>query len=189
MAHHDALTGLGNRILLYERLKQAVASAAVGEPSALLCLDLDRFKEVNDSVGHPVGDALLRAVADRLRQATAGTDFIARLGGDEFSIIQGDRSQPEEASRLASRLVDALSDPYDLNGHQVIVGVSIGIAVIANSEHGPDQHLMNADVALYRAKDGGRGRFCFFEQEIDSRMQERRRREIELRRGCADLSN
>ena len=189
MAHHDALTGLGNRILLYERLKQAVASAALGEPSALLCLDLDRFKEVNDSVGHPVGDALLRAVADRLRQATSGTDFIARLGGDEFSIIQGERSQPEEASRLASRLVDALSDPYDLNGHQVIVGVSIGIAVIANSEHGPDQHLMNADVALYRAKDGGRGRFCFFEQEIDSRMQERRRREIELRRGCADLSN
>jgi len=189
MAHHDALTGLGNRILLYERLKQAVASAAVGEPSALLCLDLDRFKEVNDSVGHPVGDALLRAVADRLRQATAGTDFIARLGGDEFSIIQGDRAQPEEAARLAGRLVDALSDPYDLNGHQVVVGVSIGIAVIANSEHGPDQHLMNADVALYRAKDGGRGRFSFFEQEIDSRMQERRRREIELRRGCADLSN
>jgi diguanylate cyclase (GGDEF)-like protein/PAS domain S-box-containing protein len=189
MAHHDALTGLGNRILLYERLKQAVASAAVGEPSALLCLDLDRFKEVNDSVGHPVGDALLRAVADRLREATAGTDFIARLGGDEFSIIQGDRAQPEEASRLAGRLVDALSDPYDLNGHQVIVGVSIGIAVIANSEHGPDQHLMDADVALYRAKDGGRGRFCFFEQEIDSRMQERRRREIELRRGFVDLSN
>ena len=82
-----------------------------------------------------------------------------------------------------------MSDPYDLNGHQVIVGVSIGIAVIANSEHGPDQHLMDADVALYRAKDGGRGRFCFFEQEIDSRMQERRRREIELRRGFVDLSS
>ena len=188
MAHHDALTGLGNRILLYERLKQAVATAARGEPSAILCIDLDRFKEVNDSVGHPVGDALLRAVADRLRQTTTGTDFIARLGGDEFSIIQGDGAQPEEASRLAGRLVDALSCPYDLDGHRVVVGASIGIAVIVNSEHGPDQHLMNADVALYRAKDGGRGRFCFFDQETDSRMQERRRREIELRTAASDAA-
>jgi diguanylate cyclase (GGDEF)-like protein/PAS domain S-box-containing protein len=181
MAHHDALTGLGNRVLLHERLKQAVASAARGEPSALLCIDLDRFKEVNDSVGHPVGDALLRAVADRLRQTTAGTDFIARLGGDEFSVIQGERAQPEEASRLAGRLIAALSAPYDLNGQQIVVGASIGIAVIANSDDGPDQHLMNADLALYRAKDDGRGRFCFFEQEMDVRMQERRRRGIELR--------
>jgi diguanylate cyclase (GGDEF)-like protein/PAS domain S-box-containing protein len=189
MAHHDALTGLGNRILLSERLKRAVDSAARGEPCALLCIDLDRFKEVNDSAGHPIGDALLRAVADRLRLATAGTDFIARLGGDEFSILQVNRAQPEEASHLAGRLIDALSDPYDLNGHQVLVGASIGIAVIANGEHGPDQHLMNADVALYRAKDGGRGRFCFFEEEVDRLMQERRRREIELRKEFADLSS
>lgn len=186
MAHHDALTGLGNRILLREKLEQAVARAGRGEHSALLYIDLDRFKDVNDLLGHPVGDALLCAVASRLRDCTRETDFVARLGGDEFSIIQSGSTQPNAASDLASRIIETLSAPYDLDGQQVVIGASVGIAVVVDADKSANNHLRNADLALYRAKEDGRGRFCFFELDMDVRMQERHRQEIDLRRGLAD---
>jgi len=184
MAHHDALTGLANRILLRESLDEALDRASQGSGGALLCVDLDRFKGVNDTLGHPVGDALLRAVTERLRACAGPGDLIARLGGDEFSIIQADANQPSAASALANRLITELAAPYELNGQHIIIGASVGVALIADRTN-RDQLLKNADLALYRAKEDGRGRFRFFEPEMDARMQERHRLEKDLRRGVA----
>lgn len=165
MAHHDALTGLGNRILVRERLELAIARAAQGEGSALLSIDLDRFKEANDMFGHPVGDVLLRTVADRLRACAGEADFIARVGGDEFSIIQHGDARPESAAALAYRIIDAVAAPYEIDGHRIIVGASVGIALITDANCHAESYLKRADQALYRAKEAGRGRANFFEQE------------------------
>lgn len=185
MAHHDALTGLPNRLLFRERLDEAVSRASRGHPEAVLCLDLDRFKEVNDTLGHPAGDALLCAVTERLRAAVRDSDTIARLGGDDFAIAQTGAPQPVGASALAERLVAELSRPYDLLGHQIVIGVSVGIALI-NADEEADRALQNADMALYRAKEEGRGRFYFFEPAMDARMQKRRVMETALRRAMAE---
>jgi diguanylate cyclase (GGDEF)-like protein/PAS domain S-box-containing protein len=185
MAHHDALTGLPNRVLFQERMEEAVSRASRGQPEAILCLDLDRFKEVNDTLGHPVGDALLCAVTERLRAAVRDSDTIARLGGDEFAILQTAAPQPVGSSALAERLVRELSRPYDLMGHQAVIGVSVGIALINAGEEG-ERALQNADMALYRAKEEGRGRFYFFEPAMDARMQKRRKMELALRRAMAE---
>jgi diguanylate cyclase (GGDEF)-like protein/PAS domain S-box-containing protein len=186
MAQHDALTGLANRTLFQEKLDEALALARRGRPSGLLFLDLDRFKEVNDTLGHPAGDALLRAATGRLEATLREGDVVARLGGDEFGILQADVRQPGAASTLAERLVETLRAPYEIDGHQVTIGVSVGIAVVDAQAASAERLQQNADLALYRAKADGRGCFRFFEPEMDARMQERRQLEIDLRRGVAE---
>jgi diguanylate cyclase (GGDEF)-like protein len=184
MAHHDALTDLPNRVLFHERLDDAL-NRARDEKIAVLCLDIDRFKGVNDALGHPIGDLLLGAVADRLRHCVRDSDTIARLGGDEFAIVQIGASQPTDATNLATRIIEAISAPYALDGHQVVVGMSIGIAIPPADGTDPHQLLKNADLALYRAKSDGRGVFRFFESEMDARMQTRRALELDLRQALA----
>ncbi len=182
MARHDALTGLPNRILFSERVEQAIAQAGRGLGFAVLCLDLDRFKVVNDTLGHPVGDRLLRAVAQRLKTCIRETDTVGRLGGDEFAIVQTNLTRPEDARELAQRVVLALSQPFDLEGHQIVVGTSVGIATGDSSDARVDRLLQNADTALYCAKSDGRGTFRFFEAEMEASLQARREMEIDLRR-------
>jgi len=186
LAHHDALTDLPNRLVLYEELRQTLARTKRGIHVAVFCLDLDRFKDVNDAHGHSVGDLLLKSVADRLRQCIRDTDMVARLGGDEFAIMQAGASQPTDATALASRLIAVIGAPYELGGHQVMVGLSIGIALAPGDGLDPDQLVKNADLALYRAKSDGRGLYRFFEPEMDARMQARRRLEIDLRKAIAN---
>ncbi|WP_052402781.1 sensor domain-containing protein [Muricoccus aerilatus] len=185
MAHHDALTGLPNRLRLRQRLDEALAWAGRGEGFAVLCVDLDRFKEVNDTLGHPTGDAVLRAVADRFRAELRETDTLARLGGDEFAIVQAGIDQPSGAIALARWLVAAGSVPLDIDGQHVSVGASVGIALAPEDGLDPDALLRGADMALYRAKADGRGTWRFFEPEMDARMQMRRVLELDLRRALA----
>ena len=185
MARHDALTGLPNRMHFRERTEQALSLARRGESFAVLYIDLDHFKEVNDLLGHPAGDELLKKVADRLRKSVRETDIIARLGGDEFAVVQIAPPRPEEVTVLASRLVQALSEPYDIDSHEVVIGTSIGIALAPGDGNDPDQLLKNADMALYRAKADGRGMFRFFEAEMDAHLQARRKLEMDLRKAVA----
>ena len=182
LAHHDVLTGLPNRLLFRERLQQELARARRGEGLAVLCLDLDQFKSVNDTLGHPVGDGLLQEVADRMRASVRETDIVSRLGGDEFAIVQVATPEPEGAIVLAERLIDAMSKPFDVGGHQVVIGTSIGISLAPSDGLDPDHIIKNADLALYRAKNDGRGVFRFFEPEMDAKMQARRTLELDLRR-------
>jgi diguanylate cyclase (GGDEF)-like protein len=144
-------------------------------------LDLDRFKSVNDSLGHSVGDALLCAVTERLQRVVASKDTVARLGGDEFAIVQR-QATPAGASELAGKIVAELAEPFEVQGHQLIVGTSIGIAMAPADGSEPDQLLRNADMALYRAKSDGRGTYHFFQPEMDAQMQERRKLELDLRK-------
>ncbi len=185
LACHDALTGLPNRIALNERLDQAVQAAGHGTESAVLCLDLDRFKTVNDTLGHPVGDLLLMAVAERLLTLVRAGDVVARLGGDEFAIVQGGIARPEDAKLLAERVIHAIAAPFDLGSHQVVIGATVGIALAPGDGSDPDRLMRNADMALYRAKADGRGTFCFFEAGMDARLQARRQMELDLRTALA----
>jgi len=182
MAKHDALTDLPNRVLLRERIEHALQSAQNGQQFAILCLDLDHFKSINETLGHPIGDDLLKAIATRLRDCVGEADTIARLGGDEFAIIQISEDQPQDAMALADRIYDAIKQPFDLNGHQVVIDASFGIVVAPNDGNDPDQLLKNADIALYRAKSDGRGIYRFFEAEMDAHMRERRELELDLRK-------
>jgi diguanylate cyclase (GGDEF)-like protein len=182
MALHDTLTGLPNRVLLNERLEHALTRVKRGEVVATHMLDLDHFKTVNDTLGHPVGDKLLRMVADRLRVLVRETDTIARMGGDEFAIVQVNIAQPADATSLAHRIIEVVSEPYDIEGHQIIVGTSVGIALGPVDGLSRDLLIKNADLALYRAKGEGRGAYCFFEQEMDAQMQIRRAMEYDLRK-------
>ncbi len=185
LAHHDAVTELPNRVLFREHMNEVVDRAREGRAAALLYLDLDRFKHVNDTLGHPIGDALLRGVAERLRACAAPHDVVARLGGDEFAIIQVAAEQPAAASRLAGQLVQKLRMPFDIAGHQVVVGTSIGIAMAPRDGADPDGLLKAADMALYRAKDTGRGQFCFFDAEMYDKIQQRRSLELDIRGALA----
>ena len=183
MAHHDALTGLPNRVLFRTRLNEALQRAKMSQGMVVVfCLDLDHFKGVNDTLGHPIGDKLLQAVARRFSSTLRRSDFVARLGGDEFAIIVNEVEQIAEASRLASRLIDVISLPFEIDGHQVVVGTSIGIAVAPHDGQEPDLLLKNADMALYRSKNDGRSTFRYFETEMDTRLQARRAMELDLRR-------
>jgi diguanylate cyclase (GGDEF)-like protein len=181
MAHHDALTGLPNRLLFHTRLEEALARARRGERFSLLYLDLDRFKAINDTLGHPAGDTLLQEVTKRLLAEVREADTVARLGGDEFAILQAAVDQAPQAALLAQRLVAALCAPYQVSGHHVDIGVSIGIAIAYGESETPDTLLKNADLALYRAKLDGRGTWRFFEPEMDAQMQVRRKLELDLR--------
>ncbi|WP_160118267.1 putative bifunctional diguanylate cyclase/phosphodiesterase [Pannonibacter phragmitetus] len=186
LAHHDALTGLANRILFREKAEEYVArSLATGQPTALLYLDLDQFKTVNDTLGHPVGDKLLVEVAARLRQAIGEEDLIARLGGDEFAIVLHGRRSPAQAAEMADRIIGAIGQSFDIGGQCIFVGVSIGIAISPQDGEDADTLLMHADMALYRAKQDGRNIHRFFEVAMDAQIQQRRELELDLRSALA----
>jgi diguanylate cyclase (GGDEF)-like protein len=186
MARHDALTDLPNRVLLRERLAHALATLPEGERLAVLYLDLDHFKSVNDTLGHQIGDELLKAVAERLRKCVHEADTVARVGGDEFAIIQAGIQQPTDTAVLARRICETVKEPFDLGGHAVIAETSIGIALAPSDGTEPNELLKNADMALYGAKADGRGTYRFFEPEMDARMKTRRSLELALRKGLAN---
>jgi diguanylate cyclase (GGDEF)-like protein len=186
LARHDALTDLPNRVLFQEKLDEAMLRVPRGDSVAVLCLDLDRFKPVNDTLGHGVGDALLKLVAERLRRSVRESDTVARVGGDEFAIIQPFCEQPTGATALATRIIDAVSTPYAIGDHQIDIGVSIGIAVAPGDGASAEDLLKNSDLALYRAKSDGRGVHRFFEPEMDARMRKRREMETDLRAALAN---
>ena len=186
MAHHDGLTGLPNRILFRQEMERELARARGGEAVAVLCIDLDHFKRVNDTLGHAAGDALLQGAADRLRACVRETDIVARLGGDEFAIVQLQADQPRAATVLAERLIADLSRPFDIEGHQVVVGGSVGIALAPSDGTEADQLMKSADMALYRAKADGRGVLRYFESEMDAKMQARRALELDLRKALVE---
>ncbi len=186
MALHDALTDLPNRVLLNERLEHALARVRRGEMLAVHLLDLDHFKTVNDTMGHPTGDKLLKQVTARLQALIRETDTIARMGGDEFAVLQSAIAQPADATVLALRIIEAISEPFDLDGSQVVIGTSVGIAVGPADGTSPDQLIRNADLALYRAKGDGRNTYRFFGPEMDAQMQVRRSMESDLRKALAN---
>jgi diguanylate cyclase (GGDEF)-like protein len=182
LAHHDQLTGLPNRVLLQDRLRQALALARRnGSRVGVMLLDLDCFKDLNDTLGHPAGDWLLRAVAERLAAAIRPSDTLARLGGDEFAVVQPGLDGPEGVAALAQRLIDTLAEPFPLETQEVHVSVSVGIAVFPNDSAHADGLVRRADLALYRAKQEGRNRARFFEPAMDAEVQARRKLERELR--------
>lgn len=181
MARHDALTNLPNRVLFHEQLDQGLRRAGSSDQLAVLCLDLDHFKDINDSLGHPIGDALLKEVGRRLKATVGEHDTVARLGGDEFAVVQIGRSEEAAAGALAGRLVEVISAPYEIDDHQIVIGVSIGISLSPQDGSNPDELLKNADLALYRAKADGRGTYRFFETGMDARAQARRLLEMDLR--------
>ncbi|HWM48863.1 MAG TPA: EAL domain-containing protein [Xanthobacteraceae bacterium] len=187
MARHDALTGLSNRMLLLEKMQEALARLRrKGEVFTVFVFDLDLFKAVNDSLGHPIGDALLKAVAQRLRACSREVDTVARLGGDEFALLQiVEGSQRESAIILANRLLEAISAPYEVEGHQIVIGTSIGIVLAPADGTDPDQLLKNADLALYRAKSEGRNGFCLFASEMDAEARAHHALQTDLRSAIA----
>ncbi len=186
MAHHDALTELPNRVLFRETLKKDLSRVKRGELLAVHCLDLDHFKAVNDTLGHPIGDQLLCAVAQRLQSCLREHDTVSRLGGDEFAIVQTRINSSKDASSLANRVVKALCEPFQISGHQVVIGVSVGIAVSPSDGNEADHLLKCADMALYRAKADGRGTHRYFEPDMDARMQQRRGLELDLREALVE---
>ncbi|MCA0366741.1 MAG: EAL domain-containing protein, partial [Proteobacteria bacterium] len=182
IAHHDALTGLPNRVLFRKKLEEALNRAEVDQSEvAVIFIDLDRFKAVNDTLGHPIGDALLQIVGQRIQECLRATDIAARLGGDEFALVIPNNASSEALTSLAWRLIDVLSRPAMIDGHSVIVGASLGIALGRDGANSADDLLKNADLAVYRAKSDGKGTFRFFEQEMDAVAQERRALEMDLR--------
>jgi diguanylate cyclase (GGDEF)-like protein len=185
LARHDPLTRLPNRTLFQERVEQELAHVGRGSKAAILCLDLDRFKAINDTFGHPVGDMLLRVVAERLTAAVREVDMVARLGSDEFAVIQVGLERPEDIAKLANRIVDLLSAPYQLDGHEVIIGASLGVALAPTDGTYFDKLLKCADMALYRVKLDGQGGFRFFEPEMDEQLQARYALEQDMRHALA----
>ena len=182
LAMHDPLTELPNRVVLLERIEQAIASVSRRrDMAALLILDLDRFKDVNDTLGHPAGDLLLQQVAVRLSACVREVDTVARIGGDEFSIVLAGIKDAADAQLLCRRLLETFQTPFDLSGHEVLATVSVGVALIPMDGSIPDQLLKHADIALYRAKEEGRNTSRFFEPEMDARLQRRKALERELR--------
>ncbi|MDX8527941.1 EAL domain-containing protein [Mesorhizobium sp. MSK_1335] len=180
LASHDILTGLPNRGLLADTMDEALRSLREGERLAVHCVDLDRFKPVNDTLGHPVGDELLRAVAKRLKDQAGETAMVARVGGDEFIILQLLLDGDGQAGALASRIIHALSGEFLIRGHKINIGSSIGIAVFPADGQSSEVLIRNADLALYKAKMEGRGTCRSFEPGMDARLQERRQIEAEL---------
>ncbi|MGD0849741.1 bifunctional diguanylate cyclase/phosphodiesterase [Bradyrhizobium sp.] len=186
LAHYDALTDLPNRALFHERLKQELARIEPGEQLAVLYIDIDEFKSVNDTLGHMIGDELLKSVAVSLGRCVGGADFVARLGGDEFAIVQTAIKTPAAASDLAMRIFDSIRAPYDCHGHQVTTDASIGIALAPQHGADLDQILKNADLAMYAAKSAGRRTHRFFEPAMDAQVKARRVLEMDLRQAIAD---
>jgi diguanylate cyclase (GGDEF)-like protein len=185
LARHDALTRLPNRFLFRERLEQAIEMAGRGAGCAVICLDLDHFKLINDTLGHPVGDGLLQAAAGRLQACVRDVDTVARLGGDEFAIIQSGVERSEDAEILAMRIIKAFQRPFDIDGNRIVIGTSVGVAMAPADGASPETLLKHADIALYLSKDAGRGMVRFFQPEMDARMQLGRGLGLELRDALA----
>lgn len=185
--YHDPLTGLASRKLFLERLERAMAeSQPEGEGFAVHYVDLDHFKDVNETMGHPVGDQLLQAVADRLRHVTRGTDVVARFGGDEFGVLELGIRRPEDAASLARKVVDALKEPFSIGGRELHIGGSIGVAVHEpGALSDPEAMLSHAEIALYRAKADGRRTYRFFTEAMDAEARRRVLLADELRKGLA----
>lgn len=182
LAMNDPLTELPNRTYFRGRLQQATAAGRRnGATLAVLLLDLDQFKDVNDTLGHPAGDLLLNEVAQRLSKTARANDTVARLGGDEFAILLENIRQPEDAAKSAQRVLDQLTQPFHIDGHEVFIGVSIGVTIGPDDGDDPDTLFRNADLALYRAKAETRGGYQFYATEMVARVEERRRLERELR--------
>ncbi|MBN8963794.1 MAG: EAL domain-containing protein, partial [Rhizobiales bacterium] len=186
IAKHDQLTGLPNRVLFREQLDEALHDAQSKARFALLCLDLDGFKSVNDSLGHPVGDQLLKIVGERLLTCLTPKGLVARLGGDEFAIIQTDLARREDSSDLAQALIAAVSAPYLIEDNQIIIDASIGIAVAPRDGEDPDVLLRNADMAMYCAKAEGRGSYRFFEPAMRADIEAKHSLELELRHALSN---
>jgi diguanylate cyclase len=189
LAHHDVLTGLPNRAQLHDLIAWHLAQAQrAGDPIAVLCIDLDRFKAVNDTYGHQAGDRLLQLVAERILTNVRTGDAAARIGGDEFIVLLSGIVRRDSITLLARRLIEQMSEPFDLGGYEARIGASIGIAV--GPQHGTLAEVLikNADIALYRAKADGRGEFRFFESGMDRQTEARRALEQELRQAVADLA-
>ncbi len=186
LARYDALSGLPNRSFFHDQMELALATMKRDMHCAVLFVDLDQFKQVNDTLGHPTGDALLCAVAERLRGIIRESDLVARFGGDEFVVLQTPIRSPDGAAVLARRIVEELGASYDIEGHHVVIGASVGIAVAPRDGTSADTLLKNADMALYRAKSEGRGLWRFFEPEMDVKAQARRNLELDLREAVAN---
>jgi diguanylate cyclase (GGDEF)-like protein/PAS domain S-box-containing protein len=186
LAHYDPLTDLPNRALFHERLKHELKHIAPGEQLAVLYIDIDEFKSVNDTLGHLIGDELLKSVAKSLSGCATGDGFVARLGGDEFAVVQTAVKSDAEVSDLATRIFEAIRAPYECLGHQVTTDASIGVALAP--QHGTDLHqiLKNADLAMYAAKSAGRRTYRFFEPDMDAQVTARRLLEIDLRQAISD---
>ncbi|MDW9478687.1 PAS domain S-box protein [Sinorhizobium meliloti] len=185
MARHDVLTGLPNRQYLREVFEQALDNPVEGASTAVLSLDLDGFKAVNDAYGHPVGDLLLRQVAERLQQCVAEPDVVGRLGGDEFVVLRTGVRAADEAGELAQAIIDTVGSSYDLEGTQVDVGVSVGLALSPRDGETADQLIKASDLALYRAKAAGRGTYKMFEPAMDAHFQARQKMKVALRRALS----
>ena len=182
----DLLTGLPNREVFCEQLEQEIKRVRRGERLAVLYLDLDNMKQVNEALGHPAGDKLLMGVADRLRDCVRDIDVVARLSGDEFAIIQKCLDQPSDAAALATRIRTAFREPFEFDGHSVSVDVSIGISIAPNDASTLDELMKTADIALYEAKNTGRGTYCFYELEMNARLQARVKLERDLKDAFAN---
>ena len=186
MAHHDGLTSLANRALFRQQLDAAMAEfRRSGRRVALYFFDLDGFKKINDTLGHPIGDALLRMLADRLRQCAGDGDTVARLGGDEFAILHCAGPNTKDETALARELVQRICKPYDVGGNRLNVTASIGISASGEACSDSDRLLRNADVALYRAKGDGRNAFRFYDPSMDHHLEEKRARELAIRNALA----
>jgi diguanylate cyclase (GGDEF)-like protein len=199
LANHDSLTGLPNRQSFLDRLQQCLDDIAPGEEAAkagtgdgataggsVMFLDLDHFKEVNDTLGHPVGDRLLQAVAQRLVKSMRGTDLVARLGGDEFATIQVGLTDPDRVAEKAQRIIDQVSRPYVIDGHQIRIGVSIGITFFPGDHREVEPLVKNADLAMYRAKSDGRNTFRFYVADLETKLRQRLELEGDMRLALAE---
>jgi diguanylate cyclase (GGDEF)-like protein len=186
LAYHDSLTGLGNRLLFKEQLEEALKDVSVTpHPLAVLFLDLDGFKAVNDTLGHSVGDLLLKSVGAKLRDILPRTDRIARLGGDEFAILQMSAAQPASSIALAEKIIEIIGQPCSVDGHDVTVGASVGVAVAHPGDMNTETFLKSADLAMYSAKSDGRGTYRMFDPEMDAVVQTRRLLERDMRTALA----
>jgi diguanylate cyclase (GGDEF)-like protein/PAS domain S-box-containing protein len=181
LARHDSLTELPNRLLFRERLERSLAEIKTGQSLAVLIVDLDGFKMINDTLGHPVGDSLLRIAGERLSACIRNNDTVARVGSDEFAIVQVDLEEPREAAAFAQRLVDLIGQPYEIDSHRIAASVTIGIALAPKDGVDPDHLLKNAEIALYRAKLDDPGAWRFFRPEMGQLVAARRTLENELR--------
>ena len=182
MAHHDHLTGLANRVLLRSSLEEALHELSESGPKlAVFCIDLDDFKRVNDTLGHPAGDAVLATVSSRLRRISDGSGLVARLGGDEFAVVQFAVNSRTSKIQFAADLVEVLSMPYEVGGQEIVIGASVGVSVAPDDGSIADALLKNADIAMYRAKIDGKNGYRFFEPEMDAHLQARRSMEADLR--------
>ncbi len=186
LAHYDALTDLPNRALFHEQLKRELDNIAPGRQLAVLYIDIDEFKSVNDSLGHMIGDELLKSVAVGLRACVRETDFVARLGGDEFAIVQTSVKGTDDVTGLVDRIHDAIRTPFECLGHQVTTDASIGIALAPQDGSDLDQILKNADLAMYAAKAAGRRTFRFFAPDMDAEVRARRTLETDLRQAITE---